>query len=203
MKKYILCAFGIVVMPFVLSAQNITNEGTDFWLAFPECHDLTTATYQVNISAQTAASGTVEIPGTGFSQNFTITPGQISRVVLPAADAVITQSEILLSRAIHVFSNAPVVVYANTYHQYRSEASLVLPNIALGDEYLITSYPSQVNTTLKQSEFIIVAAGDSVTVEITTTTNTEATRQHTMDRYARYGRHLPGAGAKYRGRPDR
>jgi len=156
-----------------LYAQNLTNSGRDFWLAFTECHDLTTAVYQINISSPVATAGNVSIPGTGFSQNFTTTPGIVSKVTLPSADATIVTSELLESRAIHVVADDDVVVYANTYHLYRSEASLVLPTQSLGTEYRAMTYYSQQLGQFKESEFIIVAAGATVTVEITTTANTQ------------------------------
>ena len=157
---------------FISSSQNITNSGTDFWLSFMEFKDLTTAVYQVNITSNTATTGFVEIPGTGFFQNFSVVPNIVSKVTIPSNDATITGSEIVMKRAIHIVTNDDVVVYSNSYHQYRSEASLVLPTPALGNEYRAMTYETQQHSLLDESEFIVVAAGDSVTVEITPTGNT-------------------------------
>lgn len=176
-KRYLILIF---IAFLILSAnkasaqyQSITNEGTDFWLAFTECYDLTTATYTLNISSRYATSGNVSIPGTGFSQNFTTVPNVVSKVSLPPNDATIIGSEYIAARGVHVTSTDPIVVYASTAHQYRSEASLVLPTPSLGTEYRAMSYYTENTNGLMQSEFIIVAAGDTVTVEINTTSNTE------------------------------
>ena len=54
-----------------LLSQNITNEGTDFWFAYPEMHDKANAVYEAHITSRTNASGTVIIPGAS-PINFTV-----------------------------------------------------------------------------------------------------------------------------------
>lgn len=154
-------------------AQAVTNAGTDFWLAFPQVFDNVQAVFQVNISSTQATSGNVSVPGGGFSENFTVTPGVVSTVVIPSTLAAISGSDTVLNLAIHVVTDDEVVVYANTYHLFRSEATLVLPTPSLGNEYYAMSYSSEIKQgSLYESEFLVVAAGEEVEVEITPSGNT-------------------------------
>ena len=148
-------------------AQDITNEGTDFWFGYTEVYDKTTAIYEVTISSRTSASGTVLVQGAGFSQNFNVLPGTSERIILPAATVNNEINGALALKAIHIVSDNPVVVFASTVHLHRTEVSVVLPTPALGSEYLVSG-KAQVAST-DQSEFVVVAAGDSCRVQITTT----------------------------------
>jgi len=149
-------------------SQLFTNSGTDFWFAFTETRDRANALYWVNITSNENASGTVEIPGTSFSQNFTVVPGQVVEVRLPPADANILGSDIHVNRAVHVTSNKDVVVFAVTLANARHEASLVLPNIPGPKRYRVMSHISEVRgNTLYESEFNVVSGGGTVIVDIT------------------------------------
>lgn len=172
-------------------AQSITNAGTDFWFGFTEPLDAfkintnpadTTIVFQANISSSNTTTGFIEIPGTSFLVNFNVSPGSVTKVIIPDSLAYVGSSEVIEPRAIHVHTEENCVLYANTYHQFRSEASLVLPNRALGDEYYVmTAYPIMLNAGIWagnsysgpwRSEFMVVAPGEQVTVEITPSDNT-------------------------------
>lgn len=166
----LIILFGVFTL--VGRTQSITNAGTDFVLAFTETLDSTDVIFWVNISGSQNATGTVDIPGTGFTRNFSVTPGSISRVDIPSNLAFIRGSDTLVSRAIRVRSSNDVVVYALMYRRFRHEASLVLPTSAVGNRYRVISYHSEIkNTRLYQSEFNIVTSNDSVEVEITPSAN--------------------------------
>ncbi|MBD80149.1 MAG: hypothetical protein CL840_14645 [Crocinitomicaceae bacterium] len=154
------------------TSQKVTNSGTEFWLAFPEMFDrnTTNSDYWLNITSNTSAAGTVTIPGTSFSAPFSVTPGAIAKVNLPRNDVYLNGSDSIFNRAIHVSSNNEVVVYAVHLKRPRHEATLVLPNRALGPDYRITTYRSeQIGATLYESEFVVVATGDTAVVEIVPT----------------------------------
>ena len=151
-----------------LKAQSITNAGKDFWLAFTEVIDSTDAIYWVNISGSRNANGTVSVPGSSFSQNFSITPGSITRVNIPDTLAFIKGSDVIVPRAIHITANEDIVVYAINYRRVRHEASLVLPSTAIGNRYRVLTHFSEIKgNRLWQSEFNIVTGPDSVDVQIT------------------------------------
>jgi len=167
MRKFLII-FLTILASISATSQVLTNSGTDFWFAFPETYDKANAVYWLNITSNTAASGTVSIPGTAFSRSFSVTKGQITRVNITSSLAYINGSDVQLNRAIHITSNNDVVVFAVTYHAARHEAALVLPTPSLGKRYRVMSHKSEIKGgQLYESEFSIVAAGDTVVVEIT------------------------------------
>ena len=161
----------LILAALRLNAQGFTNSGTDFWLGFPETYDRSNALFWLNIASDTATTGNVSIPGTGFSTSFTTTAGSVVKVSLPSVDADIGGSAVLLKKAIHVTSNAAVSVYAVTYHNARHEAALILPVSSLGKRYRGMTYPSEIKNGLRPSEILIVAAGDTAEVRITPSGN--------------------------------
>jgi hypothetical protein len=98
-------------------AQLITNSGQDFWFAFPETYDKAAAVYWVNITGNITTTGTVEVPGVGWSQNFNLTAGQVVCVFIPSNHATNIGSDQLFNKAIHISSNDDIVAFAVTYHQ--------------------------------------------------------------------------------------
>ncbi len=173
-KKLLLTASILILLFFKTTHchSQITNYGTDFWFGFTEVYDtsLTTgASYAVYISSLVNTTGNISIPGQAFSQNFSVSPGIITSIILPPAMVRVITSEILENKAIHITTNNDIAVYAHTYHKFRSEASLILPVSALGSDYYVASYnPSGTFP----SEFLIIGSGVPVTVEITPTANT-------------------------------
>ncbi|UKN01908.1 gliding motility-associated C-terminal domain-containing protein [Paracrocinitomix mangrovi] len=168
--------FLLMFMNFYVSsnAQQLTNEGTNFYVAFPEVYDNSAAVFEINISSRQNATGTVEITGTGFSQNFNVVPGVVTTVTVPSGAADITIDETVLERAIHISSNNPVTVYASTFHSARSEASVCLPVSALGSSYMVTTYPNMLKSGVwYQSEFIVVAGDQSCDITIVPSCTTE------------------------------
>ncbi len=174
MRKIIVFFVLLGIVPMV-RAQNLTNEGTEFYVAFPQMYDQTAALFEINISSRTATSGTVEVLGTLFSQNYTVTPGVVTTITIPSNDANINISEVVIERAIHVTSNAPVTVYASTFHLFRSEASVCLPVPSLSSDYIVTTYPTTLkNNVWYQSEFIVVAGDQPSDITIVPSCITDA-----------------------------
>ncbi|MFT4600245.1 MAG: gliding motility-associated-like protein [Arenicella sp.] len=171
MKKLIaILVFGLIGFSSTTNAQNLTNEGVEFYVAFPEVYDNASAVFEINISSRTAATGSIEITGTGFNQLFNVVPNVVTTITIPPGDANITFSEVILERAIHVTTDVPVTVYASTFHLYRSEASVVLPVSSLGSSYMVTTYE---NKSVYQSEFIVIAGNIACDVTIIPSCNTE------------------------------
>jgi gliding motility-associated-like protein len=165
--KRLLLLLGIMGLGWSANAQQLTNEGTDFYVAFTQMYDQTNAVFEINVSCRTNANGTVEITGTGFSQNFTVTPGVVTTITIPSAAANINVSETVLERAIHVTTDVPCTVYASTFHNARSEASICLPVTALASDYMVTTYPTMIkNSVWYQSCFMVVAGDQACDVTI-------------------------------------
>lgn len=174
MKKVLLSLCMNLCVFTGLFAQQLTNEGTEFFIAFPEVYDNAAAQFELNISSRVAGSGNVEITGTGFTQNFNVVPGQVTTVTLPSGDADITINETVIERAIHVTSNVPITVYGSTFHLYRSEATVCLPVTSFASDYMVTTYPTVLKSGVwYQSEFIVVAGDQPCDITITPSADTE------------------------------
>lgn len=143
------------------------SKGTDFWLMFNG--NLGTSTLSLFITGDTPATGTVAIPGLGFSAPFSVTPGTVTTVTLPAAAAVTTVNTVE-AKGIHVTSDEEVTVYGLNRVQFTTDAFLGLPTDILGTDYITLGYRN-VNI-VNANQFGIVAAQDNTTVTITPTVTT-------------------------------
>ena len=147
------------------------SRGTDFWGMF--LSNYSTAVKTLFLTGTTSTTGTVSIPGLGFSSPFTITPGMVTSVVLPAAAEVRT-SDVIENKGIHVTAADEVTVYGLSRLAYTTDACLMLPTDVLGKEYIVLGY--QNDPTLPSSdmgtEFGVVATENGTTVTITPTVTT-------------------------------
>jgi len=171
MFRSLLFTIYLVVFGQLANAQLLTNSGREFWFAFPETYDKANAVYWVNITGNDSTSGTVSIPGQSWTQNFSIKAGEVARVNLPSSMVTMIGSNTNFNKAIKVVANDNVVVFAVTYHAFRHEASLILPNRAAGTRYRAITYSSEIKNGLQESEFCVVAIGDTAVVNITPKAN--------------------------------
>ena len=145
-------------------SQNLTNEGTDFWYSYTErWNNSGDATYEAHLTSRSNAAGTIYAGGISFP--FTVVPGQVTVVLLPAT-LHNTSNNSVTTNAVHVVSNNPISVFAPTMHMHLSEASIILPSSALGSEYYLSSKPHS-TVAAYYANFNIVGAVDSCTVDIT------------------------------------
>ena len=154
-------------------AQNTSNKGTDFWVAYSGHIDAklsrmtlflsseVNTTYQVEGLGQTIASGT-------------ITANVITSVFIDpnVVDVHIASSDLVeINKGIHITSGSPISVYAVISNAARTGGSLILPTKSLGKEYYAFSYQNAGGTQNgnAKSEFTIVAVEDDTEIEITPT----------------------------------
>ena len=143
---------GIIILFIIISLKlmsQYTSSGTDFWFSFIE-NQLSSSgldTCMVYIASENGASGIISIPGQGWYQNFSVginssisiqipnslTPNHNIHDAIPLLDTIVNKS-------IHIISNNPISVYIANYLKQSSDASLVFPTNALGNEYIIMTY---------------------------------------------------------------
>lgn len=146
--------------------------GTDFWLSFPMNYTGDN-TLTLFIAGDSETSGTVAIPGLSFSTTFTVSPGTVTSVSIPI-EALLTGSDSIENKGIHVTSSDEVSVYGLNRQQATTDAYLGLPTDILGTEYIVLSY---VNALEYGGEFSIVATEDDTSIDITPTAdNATSTR---------------------------
>ena len=176
---FIFCLFFSVFA----SAQDFSNKGKEFWIAYPSHIDGTNSVMGLYITSSVNANVTIQV---GASTNtVAVTANQVKRyfigstatmdansssVYLDQADGVKTGA------AIKVTSDNPIVVYAHIIRSARSGATLVLPTPVLGTTYITTgmssvstSQPTSNGSTGGQSEFAVVATQDNTVIEVTLT----------------------------------
>jgi RHS repeat-associated protein len=138
-----------------------SSKGNEFWLMFQESLGSVPSLF---ITSEANATGTVSVPGVGFSQNFSVPAGQITSVTLPTTIFAVG-SENIQNVGVHVVADQEVTVYGINFEQFATDAYLGLPVTALGKEYINASY---VNVgIINGTEFGVVAAYDNTTVTVT------------------------------------
>ena len=158
MAKQVFLSLSLIFSGLHLVAQS--NEGTEFWFGFMEHRDIGENTKVVMITAKKSTSGTVRIPLLNWEQDFSVAANNVSVLSLPVS--VENQgSEDINNLGLVVESNDPVSVYIHQYHQWRSEAGIVLPFDALGNEYYILGHQGVSNFNVDYpSQFLLVGTRD-------------------------------------------
>ncbi|MFT3750044.1 MAG: Ig-like domain-containing protein [Agriterribacter sp.] len=149
-------------------AQAPDSKGTDFWLTFPG--NLSPGALTFFISGDENTTGTVSVPGTGFSVNFTVVPGTVTSVALPTGSLELNSSDLIEKKGIHIVSGKEVTVYGLNRYQYTTDAYLALPTDILGTSYINLGYKN--TNVVNSTQFGIVASQNATNVTITPTVTT-------------------------------
>jgi hypothetical protein len=164
----------ILVLAVLMISASIGNaapdsKGTDFWLAFPG--QLSNGQLTLFIAGDVSTSGNVSIPGLSFSQNFNVTPGQVTVVQLPV-NAQLSTTDGTEAKGIHVTAQNEVTIYGLNRASATTDAYLGLPTDILGLEYIVLGF-GNVNV-VNGTEFVVAAAADNTVVTITPSVTTGA-----------------------------
>lgn len=138
------------------------SRGTDFWLMFTG--NISIPTLSLFITGDVATTGTVTIPGLGFSSPFAVTPGVVTTVGLPSSAQSAT-SDVVENKGIHVTAGAEVGVYGLNRAPFTTDAFLGLPTDIAGTDYVVLAFPN-VNI-VNGTEFGFVATEDATAVTVT------------------------------------
>jgi hypothetical protein len=145
--------------PDHLLAPALDSKGTDFWLTFPGNSSGGTG-LSLFITGDTNTTGTVEITGISFLQNFTVTAGTVTTVPIPSSAHLGTISDTQVNLGIHVTALNEVTVYGLNRVTASTDAYLGLPTDILGTEYVDLGYGTG-------SELAIVSTANGTVVTIT------------------------------------
>lgn len=174
MRKFVLCLLTAVLLTSVstiLSAQDFSNKGKEFWLCFPS-HTPSSNLGQMAlfITSDKNSSGTISVGS--YSINFSVTANQVSGPFnIPYTEAHLSFNNVnpplKPNKGIHVQVDAgkpAVVVFAHIYAGFRSQASLILPVATLGRKYYATSF-WQNSTANSKSQFQVIATAPNTQVK--------------------------------------
>lgn len=172
-KLLTLAALLSFILPDCLKAQYQATGGREFWVTFIENYteDSVNADYEtiLTISSDAVAQVEISIPGIGWSQNVVVAAAIPSIVYLPRNSVTTDIPEQKQERGVRIQADKDVVVVASNQRPASTDATLVLPAPALGEEYFVLSY-GEYNpdyTNLMASSFVIVASENSTQVRIT------------------------------------
>lgn len=143
-------------------AQSDTK-GDDFWLSFIANESKTDAQHRLYICAEKETGVRIEMPETGFGTDITVPAGDCYLVDLPSS--AFPGYEGYQSTAIRVRSDLDVNVFALNYANESSDATIVLPEDALGSDYLFCSYKVSKDIS-DDSRLMLVGAGNGAQILI-------------------------------------
>ena len=171
-------------------SQNVTNKGKEFWLGYGYCwvfdNEMSVNTQELvlYLSAEQPANVTVSVNGTSRSKTVSIPANTVNATItIPKSgpeDARIF-NEGAFSKAIHIVSDTPIVVYAHEYNTQVSGATMLIPVESYGYKYYSLNYSqsqsgssppnppsnSTQNGPAWYSWFYVVASEDNTKLEIT------------------------------------
>lgn len=187
--KFTILIFAVLF--FITSAsfaQNVSTQGTDFWVSFmtnghkrhPGApNDGNWILTQLLFSGKRDCSGTITNPQTGWSTNFTVNANTITTVEIPENQAYIDgTSEQVQNKGLQIVTDDTVSVFCSNIAHLSFDASYVLPLQSLADEYIIQTYdqsnsPGQPYQKQNQtSAFLVVATEDNTVIDIIPTVKT-------------------------------
>lgn len=176
MSKWGLTIWILLFFPSInAGAQNTSNKGKEFWIAYTGHIDGTNSKMYLYITSDVNTTAEVKIGGVSIvGSPFDITENTVRAVPIdPAVLSVYIGSSDLIEtgKAIQVTSGKPVVVYAHIFRAARSGATLVLPSKVLGREYYTANYIQNklegINAGPSLSQFTILAIEDNTIIDIT------------------------------------
>ena len=163
-------------------SQDITTEGTDFWVSFIgngfDDNNNGGSPYlkiQVLISSLYDCTGVISNPNSEWSESFTIEANGLKFIDIPREQAYMECNEnpSPKNRGLHIITDQPVSVYCANTARYSFDASYVLPTPALADDYIIQTYDQSIEMGEHTSSFIVIAVEEGATiVDITPTVRT-------------------------------
>lgn len=169
-------------------AQDISTQGTEFWVSFLGNGYKTNVGFfenpwvinQVLISGKRDCSGIIENPNTGWSQTFTVNANTITTIDNLESQSYVETSdyERIVNKGLRIVTTDTVSVYCTNIANVSFDASYVLPIQALADDYIIQTYDQSTSygwtndiAPYLTSAFLIVATEDNTIIDITPTVN--------------------------------
>ena len=207
------------------NAQDKSNRGKEFWLGYgfhwlflnPDITPVNSQELALYISSEQAATVTVSVNGTAWTQTVNIPANTVDATILipktgPNDARLLTDG--FSNKGIHIVSDVPVAVYAHVYVNQGSGATMLMPVETYGYSYSSVNYrqntsgsslpnisPTTQNGPDWYSWFYVVASEDNTRLEITpsdTTKNgwlpgqTYTVNLNKGEIYNVYGKMVPG-----------
>ena len=158
-----------------LFAQNTSNKGKDFYVAYSGHIDALVSRLTLFLSADQATTYEVFIGTTSIATGSIPANTCLPVIINPNTQPVyIATSDVVeANKAIRVVTSKPISLYSVISNAARTGGTMVLPTNTLGKEYYTFSYQS--STAANFAQFTIIATEDATTIEITPTKSERTT----------------------------
>jgi gliding motility-associated-like protein len=168
-KARTLALWCLLLIQVVANAQGgvlLPTRGKRFWTGFMQ-NGFGAQQLRVHIVGTTATSGTVSMPLTGWSTNFTVAANGVAVISVPTG-AENWGSENVYNKGVLVESADSVNVFISSFQNFTHDLAQVLPENSLGNSYRVDGYHGLPNfNNLHKSELLIVSTVDGTEVSIT------------------------------------
>ncbi len=180
--RYYFLFFGGIIISTIIFAQDKSNKGKEFWLGyghnalFANVSPPNSQNHTLYLSAEQAATVTVSVNGTSWSQTVSIPANTVDfSIIIPksGADDARILSEGLFNKGIHIVSDVPIVVYAHQYNLFSSAATMLMPVETYGYTYYSLNYTQVSNYPDSYSWFYVIASEDNTSILITPSDSTQ------------------------------
>ncbi len=160
-----LIIFNILLLNyFNIHAQQtvIPTKGKEFWFSFLSNYQpqtLSSDRLYVYVSSNKNTTGTITLPQSTYSQNFSVTANVTTELVLPKNIAEALLSERIENKGFLLQTEDTVSVFIVNFEEHTADGTKVFPVQSLGYDYRVMAYNGD-------SEFLIVATQDNTEIEI-------------------------------------
>lgn len=149
------------------------NLGTRFYVAFPpnlrQPFGANNPAFSLTIAGPRSTSGTVQIPGIGFTTSFSVVAGQSTRIELPS-DVELADSDVIVDKAVLITALDEVAVYGLDQMQESTDGFTALPTDVIGRDYYVLGYANTIDYLVGGGTSLTLAAAlDDTRVTITPT----------------------------------
>jgi len=149
-----------------------THRGTNFWVTFPGNYAPdpdNPVVIRLYIVGPRETTGTVTIPGLGYSSNYFIPASRERIIELPKTAELGNANELIERKGINITASQEVAVYGMNRVLFTSDGFLALPTDVIGRRYVIQGYGNEFTGVpdLNGTQFGIVATEDNTSVTIT------------------------------------
>ncbi len=177
LKKVVFFGLLAVLSGAVQAQPAVSTKGRAFWLGFMQNFIPNAAgneQLRVFVTSDQATTGSIEVPGQGWSQSFAVAANQTTTIDLPNNVAEHLSSDVVEGRGVFIETADTVSVFAINFEDFTADATRILPVQTLGTTYRVASHNAPGINAQSRSELLIVATEDGTEVEITPTVATES-----------------------------
>lgn len=161
------------------SIGQLDNLGTRFYVAFPQNLRQPFApnnpVFSLTITAPVDTSGTVQIPGLGYTTSYVVRAGQATRIELPGT-VEIMNSDRIVDQGVLITALDEVAVYGLDRMQESTDGFTALPVDAIGNDYFVLGYSNTISYVIDGGTNLTIAATEDNTAVTITPTVTVGTR---------------------------